>query len=75
VRVAFTTLGCRLNQFDTEAMKAALPDGAGPPASGSPPDGVPWVSVEWEDEADVYVINSCTVTAKADQKCRQLAGP
>lgn len=73
VRVAFTTLGCRLNQFDTEAMKAALPDGAGPPASGSPPDGVPWVSVEWEDEADVYVINSCTVTAKADQKCRQLA--
>ncbi|MHB8078324.1 MAG: tRNA (N(6)-L-threonylcarbamoyladenosine(37)-C(2))-methylthiotransferase MtaB [Candidatus Krumholzibacteriia bacterium] len=67
VRVAFTTLGCRLNQFDTEAMKAALPDGD--PAAG----GLPWVGVAWEDEADVYVINSCTVTGKADQKCRQLA--
>lgn len=61
VRVAFTTLGCRLNQVDTEEMIAALP-----------PDGG-WAIVPWEDAADVYVLNSCTVTGKADQKCRQLA--
>lgn len=61
VRVAFATLGCRLNQYDTEGMKAALP--AAPPC----------VVVPWEAEADVYVLNSCTVTGKADQKCRQMA--
>lgn len=61
VRVAFHTLGCRLNQYDTEAMKAALPP--------------QWDCrvVDWEEPADVYVLNSCTVTLKADQKCRQMA--
>lgn len=61
VRVAFATLGCRLNQYDTEGMKSALP--AAPPC----------LVVPWEAEADVYVLNSCTVTGKADQKCRQMA--
>ncbi len=67
LRVAFATLGCRLNQFDTEAMKEAV-GGAGGDARLAGWDVVPWAS-----EADVYVINSCTVTARADQKCRQLA--
>lgn len=62
MRVAFTTLGCRLNQFETEGMRHRLqldlPEVA---------------SVEWDDPADVYVINSCAVTARAEQKCRQLA--
>jgi len=61
VRIAFQTLGCRLNQYDTEVMKARLPD------------GLHCVTVPWTADADVYVLNSCTVTLKADQKCRQLA--
>jgi len=61
LRVAFWTLGCRLNQVDTEGMKARL-HAAGNVAI------VPWAS-----EADVYVLNSCTVTGRADQECRRLA--
>jgi threonylcarbamoyladenosine tRNA methylthiotransferase MtaB len=61
LRVAFRTLGCRLNQVDTEGMKTAL--GASLPAE----------IVGWDEEADVYVLNSCTVTGKADQECRRLA--
>jgi threonylcarbamoyladenosine tRNA methylthiotransferase MtaB len=60
VRIAFHTLGCRLNQYDTELMKSALPDRYNLQVVG------------WNDEADVYVLNSCTVTLKADQKCRQM---
>lgn len=61
VRLAFHTLGCRLNQYDTEGMKAAL-------RNGGEVEIVPWLS-----KADVYVLNSCTVTGKADQECRRLA--
>ncbi len=61
VRIAFTTLGCRLNQYDTEVMKAGLPG------------QFHWEIVSWREVADVYVLNSCTVTGKADQKCRQMA--
>ncbi len=61
MRVAFWTLGCRLNQYDTEGMKALL-------MAEQPVRVVPW-----EKEADVYVLNSCTVTGKADQECRRLA--
>jgi threonylcarbamoyladenosine tRNA methylthiotransferase MtaB len=61
MRVAFTTLGCRLNLYETEAMGRRVRD-AGEAEL-----------VAWGDEADVYVINSCTVTSRAEQKCRQLA--
>jgi len=61
LRVAFRTLGCRLNQYDTEVMRTAL--------SAT----YPLVVVDWHDEADLYVLNSCTVTGKADQECRRLA--
>jgi len=60
LRVAFQTLGCRLNQYDTEALKLAL--GAARPIAVVP----------WEDEADLYLVNSCTVTGKADRECRRL---
>ncbi len=63
MRVAFTTLGCRLNQFETEGMARSVRTSLGTP------DAV----VDFDAEADVYVINSCTVTARAEQKCRQLA--
>ena len=61
VKVAFWTLGCRLNQYDTESLKTAM--------CGQ-------YSVEivpWNELAHVYVLNSCTVTHKADQECRRLA--
>ena len=63
MRVAFTTLGCRLNQFETEGMARAVR------VSLDQPEAI----VDFDAEADVYVINSCTVTARAEQKCRQLA--
>jgi threonylcarbamoyladenosine tRNA methylthiotransferase MtaB len=61
VRVAFRTLGCRLNQVDTEAMREALGHDACVAV------------VPWDDTADVYVLNSCTVTSHTEQECRRLA--
>lgn len=61
LRVAFKTLGCRLNQYDTEAMKTTMAD-------------VYAIDiVDWHAPAQLYVINSCTVTLRADQECRRLA--
>ena len=61
LRVAFWTLGCRLNQYDTEGIKKSMA-------------GVYDIDVvDWHDPAHLYVLNSCTVTAKADQECRRLA--
>src|SRR5512137_1594877 len=59
MRVAFTTLGCKINQFETDAMRLAAA------AEGSS-------IVPFEAEADVYVINTCSVTAKSDYQCRQM---
>lgn len=56
--VAFHTLGCKVNQYDTEAMIEAFR------ASG-------YDIVDFANEADVYVINTCTVTGRGSQKSRQ----
>ncbi len=61
LRVAFHTLGCRLNQYDTESIRLRLSA------------AVPLQVVGWHDTADIYVLNSCTVTAKAEHECRRLA--
>ncbi|RKZ16709.1 tRNA (N(6)-L-threonylcarbamoyladenosine(37)-C(2))-methylthiotransferase MtaB [bacterium] len=61
LRVAFRTLGCRLNQYDTEGIRTALAHFR------------PLQVVQWDEQADLYVLNSCTVTGKADQECRRLA--
>ena len=58
-RVAITTLGCKVNQFESAAF-----------ASGFEAAGC--AMVPFQAEADVYVINTCTVTAKAGQQSRQL---
>lgn len=58
MRVAFYTLGCKVNQYETQAMREALlAQGFAPAEEGQP--------------ADVVVVNSCTVTAQSDQKARQ----
>ena len=58
MRVAFATLGCRLNQSDTSEVQALLE------AEG-------FRTVPFETPAEVYVINTCTVTARADYSDRQ----
>lgn len=58
-RVSYFTLGCRLNQHDTAAMRASLG------AAG-------WGEARAGESPDVVVLNTCTVTARADQEARQL---
>ncbi len=58
MKVAFYTLGCKVNQYETQLM-----------AEGFEKNG--YEIVDSDDKADVYVINSCTVTAESDRKTRQ----
>lgn len=57
--VAFLTLGCRVNQYETEAIAEAFIN-----------EG--YKTVDFEEKADVYVINTCTVTSIGDKKSRQM---
>lgn len=57
--IAFHTLGCKVNQYDTEAMRESF-ERAG------------WTAVDFEAEANAYLINTCTVTGTGDQKSRKL---
>ena len=59
MRIAFCTLGCKVNQYETQALERLFA------ARGH-------VLVPFEGEADVYVVNSCTVTAVSDKKSRQV---
>lgn len=59
MRVALTTLGCKVNHYETEAMRELFVQ-----------DG--WEIVEFSELADVYVINTCTVTQTSDTKSRQM---
>ena len=58
MKAAFYTLGCKVNQYESEYM-AELLRSAG------------FEIVSPDQEADYYIVNSCTVTATADQKTRQ----
>jgi threonylcarbamoyladenosine tRNA methylthiotransferase MtaB len=56
--VAFITVGCKLNQFETEQMRELIEaDGY----AACPEDGA----------ADIFIINTCTVTSKSDYRSRQ----
>ncbi|MBQ8555556.1 MAG: tRNA (N(6)-L-threonylcarbamoyladenosine(37)-C(2))-methylthiotransferase MtaB [Clostridia bacterium] len=57
--VAFHTLGCKVNQYDTQAMLEQFR------AAG-------YEIVPFDSDADVYVINTCTVTGTGDKKSMQL---
>ncbi|RAJ83281.1 threonylcarbamoyladenosine tRNA methylthiotransferase MtaB [Chitinophaga dinghuensis] len=57
--VAFHTLGCKLNFSETSSLSRLLEQ-----------DG--FVKTDFDDTADVYVINTCSVTDNADKECRQL---
>ncbi len=58
MKVAIYTLGCKVNQYETQAMEQELR------ARGHE-------TVSFSREADAYVVNTCSVTAASDQKCRQ----
>lgn len=58
-RVAFYTLGCKVNSYETESMWQLFKD------SG-------YEKVDFNNTADVYLINTCTVTNTADKKSRQI---
>lgn len=58
-KVAMVTLGCRVNQYETEAMTEKFIDAG-------------YELVNFEQYADVYVINTCTVTNMGDKKSRQM---
>lgn len=57
-KVAFHTLGCKVNQYETEAMEKIFEENQ-------------FKIVEDTEVADVYVINTCTVTNLSDRKSRQ----
>ncbi len=57
--VAFHTLGCKLNYSETSAL-ARLFESSG------------YLPVKFEEEADIYVLNTCSVTEQADRECRKI---
>ena len=57
--VAFITLGCKVNQFETELMEGLFKQ-------------KDYKVVPNDEKADIYVINTCSVTSFADKKSRQL---
>jgi len=58
-KVAFYTLGCKLNFSETSTISRNFEEGG-------------FAKVDFEDKPDVFVINTCSVTENADKKCKQL---
>ncbi len=58
-KAAFHTLGCKVNSYETEAMQELLVKAG-------------YEIVPFEDAADVYIVNTCSVTNMADRKSRQM---
>jgi len=59
MRIAFLTLGCKLNYAETSTYER-----------GFVRNGLE--VVPWEDKADVYLVNTCSVTERAEKKCRNI---
>ncbi|MFQ5455202.1 MAG: tRNA (N(6)-L-threonylcarbamoyladenosine(37)-C(2))-methylthiotransferase MtaB [Nitrospirota bacterium] len=59
MRVAFKTLGCKINQFDTAVMEEIIKENK-------------HLIVSFEEAADVYIINTCSVTKRGDYQSRQM---
>lgn len=57
-KVAFYTLGCKVNQYETNGMIQKLMD--------------KYEIVQQEEKADIYIINTCSVTNMSDRKSRQM---
>ena len=59
MKIAFLTLGCKLNYAETSTYERALKNAG-------------WEVVSWKDKADIYLVNTCSVTATSDSKSRNL---
>lgn len=59
MKIAFLTLGCKLNYAETSTYERGFV------AAGLE-------VVQWEDKADVYLVNTCSVTERAEKKCRNV---
>lgn len=57
-KIAFKTLGCRLNQFETDALVSQFSRNG-------------YAVVDYAEAADIYVVNTCTVTNQGDAKSRK----
>ena len=60
MKAAFHTLGCKVNQYDTQAMLELFRQAG-------------YTIVPFQEDADVYVLNTCTVTGTGDRKSMQIA--
>jgi len=60
MRVAIATLGCKVNQYDSAVIDRMVTERG-------------WSTVGFEDVADAYIVNTCTVTDRADGDARKLA--
>ncbi|WP_226389017.1 tRNA (N(6)-L-threonylcarbamoyladenosine(37)-C(2))-methylthiotransferase MtaB [Penaeicola halotolerans] len=58
-KVAFYTLGCKLNYSETSTISRMFEDKG-------------YQKVNFEEEADIYIINTCSVTENADKKCKKI---
>jgi len=58
-KIAFKTLGCRLNLFETDALVSEFTE-------------MNYEVVDFGEKADVYVVNTCTVTNQSDHKSKQV---
>ena len=59
MKVAFLTLGCKVNFYETEQMMEQF-------------QSLGFDVVDFQEKADVYIVNTCTVTNMADRKSRQM---
>ncbi len=59
MKAAFLTLGCKLNYAETSTYERAFKNAG-------------WEIVPWKDKADIYLVNTCSVTAASDSKSRNL---
>ena len=58
-RAAVYTLGCRVNQYESDAVEAEL-------------ESLGFAIVPFSEAAEVYIINTCAVTAESERKSRQI---
>lgn len=58
-KIAYVTLGCKLNYAETSTYERKLMEHG-------------FETVPWESQADIYLVNTCTVTEHSDKKCRNI---
>ena len=57
--IATYTLGCKVNQYETNAVEEIFTQNG-------------YTLIDFEEKADIYIINTCTVTSMSDRKSRQI---